>query len=84
MTDDKPLNVILSSLSNNDLVTLRGVAEGGELPPSATAVAEPTLEESYIGFMASRGRTSAARQDDETAPEAAENDAPDSESEETE
>jgi ABC-type multidrug transport system ATPase subunit len=66
---------IVSRSASNGNVTLRGVAEGGELPPSATAVAEPTLEESYIGFMASRGRTSAARQDDET-PESAETDAP--------
>ena len=51
-------------------VTLRGVTGSGELPPSARAVAEPTLEESYIAFMAARGRSGAARQDEETFPEA--------------
>ena len=50
-------------------VTLRGVADGKQLPPSATAVAEPSLEERYIAFMAARGRTAAARQDGEHAVE---------------
>ncbi len=54
----------------NGQVTLRCVSEDGKLPPSATAVAEPTLEESYMAFMAERGRTSAARQDDEHTDEA--------------
>ena len=53
-------------------LSLRGVADSERLPPSATAVAEPNLEESYIAFMAARGRTSATRQDDETLPEAVE------------
>ena len=53
-------------------MTLRGVAEGGQLPPSAAAVAEPNLEESYLAFMAVRGRTTVARQDDETLPDAVE------------
>ena len=57
---------IVSSTVSGSQVTLRGVAEGGQLPPSAAAVAEPNLEESYLAFMAARGRTSAARQDDET------------------
>jgi len=63
---------IVSSTVSGGHVTLRGVAEGGQLPPSAAAVAEPNLEESYLAFMAARGRTSAARQDDETLPDAVE------------
>ncbi len=54
--------MVSSSVSGNQM-TLRCVADGGPLPPTATAVAEPNLEESYIAFMAARGRTEAARQD---------------------
>jgi|TARA_Y100000310_G_scaffold334060_1_gene412918 ABC-type multidrug transport system ATPase subunit len=46
-------------------MTLRGVAPDNQLPPAAAAVEEPTLEESYMAFMAARGRTSAASQDEE-------------------
>lgn len=55
---------IVSSSVTGDQVTLRGVSADGALPPSATAVAEPNLEEAYLAFMAARGRTAAARQDD--------------------
>ncbi|MCZ6508742.1 MAG: ATP-binding cassette domain-containing protein [Acidobacteria bacterium] len=57
---------IVSRSTTNGQVTLRGVTGTGGLPPSAQAVAEPTLEESYIAFMAARGRSGAARQDEET------------------
>jgi len=60
---------IVSRSTSNGKVTLRGVTGSGELPPSARAVAEPTLEESYIAFMAARGRSGAARQDEEALPE---------------
>ena len=53
---------IVSSSVSGGQVTLRGVAGGQPLPAAATPVAEPTLEESYIAFMAARGRTEAARQ----------------------
>ena len=59
---------VVSRSVANGKVTLRCVSEDGQLPPSATAVAQPTLEESYMAFMAGRGRTSAARQDDEHSP----------------
>ncbi len=58
---------IVSRSASNGQVTLRGVAESDGLPPGARPVEEPTLEESYIAFMAARGRSSAARQDDEPA-----------------
>ena len=61
---------IVSSSVSGGQVTLRGVADGEELPPSATVVAEPNLEESYIAFMAARGRTAAARQDADTVTDA--------------
>ena len=63
---------IVSTSVSSDNVTLRGVTAGEQLPASATAVAEPNLEESYLAFMATRGRTSAARQDSgDTAAETA-------------
>ncbi len=63
---------IVSTSVSSDNVTLRGVTAGEQLPASATAVAEPNLEESYLAFMATRGRTSAARRDDgDTAAETA-------------
>jgi len=58
--------IVSSSVSGGE-VTLRGVAGGQPLPAGATPVAEPTLEESYIAFMAARGRTEAARQQAGTA-----------------
>ncbi len=60
---------IVSSSVSDGRVTLRGVTGGQPMPAAATPVAEPTLEESYIAFMAARGRTEAARQHAGTAPE---------------
>ncbi len=37
-------------------VTIRAVAGDGRLPEGARAVDDPTLEEAYLAFMASRGR----------------------------
>ncbi len=54
---------IVSRSGSAAQTTLRGVAEGDDLPEGATAVSEPTLEESYIAFMAARGRIEAVRQD---------------------
>jgi ABC-type multidrug transport system ATPase subunit len=62
---------IVSSSVAGGQVTLRGVADREQLPPSATTVSEPSLEESYIAFMAARGRTVAARQDAEVVPDTA-------------
>ena len=56
---------IVSARVSLGQVTLRGVTGGNPLPATATVVAEPNLEESYLAFMATRGRTEAARQDDE-------------------
>jgi ABC-2 type transport system ATP-binding protein len=60
---------VVSRTTANNRITLRGVAANKPLPPSATTVASPTLEESYIAFMATRGRSSVARQDGEHDPE---------------
>jgi ABC-2 type transport system ATP-binding protein len=53
---------IVSNTASGGNVTLRGVSADGQIPASATLVAEPNLEEGYLAFMAARGRTSAARQ----------------------
>ena len=56
---------VVSRASNGSKITLRGVSESDELPAGGRAVDAPTLEESYIAFMATRGRSAAARQDEE-------------------
>ena len=56
---------VVSRTTAGNSITLRGVAANNQLPPNASAVESPTLEESYIAFMATRGRSSVARQDDE-------------------
>ena len=58
---------IVSTNVSGNTVTLRGVSAEG-LPEGAAPVAEPSLEEAYMAFMAARGRSSAARQDEEPAP----------------
>lgn len=50
-------------------VALRGVTANG-MPDGANPVEAPTLEEAYLAFMAARGRSEAARQDDESPAEA--------------
>lgn len=55
---------IVSRTTTDGKITLRGVSEH-EIPQGAQVVENPTLEESYIAFMATRGRLAAARQDDE-------------------
>ena len=54
---------IVSRTATADGVALRGVTSNG-LPEGATAVGSPTLEEAYLTFMAARGRSEVARQDD--------------------
>ena len=53
---------VVSRTIRDGSVVLRGVAVG-DLPADATPVEEPTLEESYMAFMAARGRSAAARPD---------------------
>ena len=43
---------------------VRGASASGELPAGAAPVAEPTLEEGYLVFMARRGRVEAALAED--------------------
>ena len=57
---------IVSRAATADGVALRGVTANG-LPEGATAADSPTLEEAYLTFMAARGRSEAARQDEEAA-----------------
>jgi ABC-2 type transport system ATP-binding protein len=58
---------IVSSNASGGRVTLRGVSADGQMPPAATPVAEPNLEEAYLAFMAARGRRMAGLQDVEPA-----------------
>ena len=58
---------IVSRTAIAEGVSLRGVTANG-LPDGATAVESPTLEEAYLTFMAARGRSDAARQDEDEAP----------------
>ena len=64
-TFEAKYDIVSTNVSGNT-VTLRGVSAEG-LPEGATPVAEPSLEEAYMAFMAARGRSSAARQDEEPA-----------------
>ena len=52
---------IVSTTVSGSNVILRGVAGDQDLPDGAEVVKQPTLEEGYMAFMASRGRGAAAR-----------------------
>ena len=58
---------IVSRTATAEGVALRGVTANG-LPEGGVAVGSPTLEEAYLTFMAARGRSDAARQDEDEAP----------------
>jgi ABC-2 type transport system ATP-binding protein len=51
---------IVTRTVTGDRVTVRGVLGDGKAPAGATTVADPTLEEGYLAFMAARGRVEAA------------------------
>ncbi len=57
---------IVSRTPAGNGIALRAVTTG-EIPEGAAPVERPTLEEAYLAFMAARGRSEAARQDEETA-----------------
>jgi len=57
---------IVSTTVASSIITLRGITGDNELPENAELVTEPSLEEAYMAFMAARGRSSAARQIDES------------------
>ena len=54
---------IVSRSGVGDRILLRGVAANG-LPEGAKVAQTPTLEEAYLAFMAARGRSDAARQEE--------------------
>ena len=56
---------VISTTIANGQITLRGIATHDGLPANAEVVQEPSLEESYMAYMAARGRSSAASQDEE-------------------
>ena len=51
---------IVSRTREGDKTRIRGVSADGKLPEGARPVDNPTLEESYLSFMAARGRVEAA------------------------
>ncbi len=57
---------IVSRAVSGTNIALRGVTANG-MPDGAIPVDTPTLEEAYLVFMAARGRSEAARQDDEAS-----------------
>lgn len=59
-------DLVSTSIGSGSLV-VRGISHEDELPPNAEVVQEPSLEESYMAFMAARGRSGSARQDEEHA-----------------
>jgi len=48
---------IVSRVSGNGSVKIRGVANGSPVPAGATKVTDITLEEGYLAFMSSRGHS---------------------------
>ncbi len=56
---------VISTTIANGQITLRGIATHDGLPANAEVVQEPSLEESYMAYMAARGRSSAASQEEE-------------------
>lgn len=59
---------IVSRSGVGDQILLRGVAANG-LPEGAQVAQTPTLEEAYLAFMAARGRSDAARQEEAASKE---------------
>ena len=59
---------IVSRTPDGNGIALRAVTRDA-VPDGAVPVASPTLEEAYLAFMAARGRSEAARQDEETVTE---------------
>jgi ABC-type multidrug transport system ATPase subunit len=55
---------VVSRTQDAEGVKVRGVSGDGPLPSGATVVEQPTLEEGYLAFMASRGRADAALTED--------------------
>ncbi len=51
---------IVSRIREADKTRIRGVSADGKLPAGARPVDNPTLEDSYLSFMAARGRVAAA------------------------
>ncbi|MBP7147431.1 MAG: ATP-binding cassette domain-containing protein [Acidobacteria bacterium] len=56
---------IVSRATEGVGVRMRAVAAGAALPPGAEPVADPTLEEAYLSFMAARGRAGVALGDEQ-------------------
>ncbi|MDX1387810.1 MAG: ATP-binding cassette domain-containing protein [Acidobacteriota bacterium] len=58
---------IVSRMKEGVGIKIRGVSAGGTAPKGATTIADPTLEEAYLAFMATRGRAEAALTEEATS-----------------
>lgn len=58
---------IVSRVTDGSLSRIRAVAADGSIPPGGAPVTEPTIEEGYLGFMASRGRAEVALTEGESS-----------------
>jgi ABC-2 type transport system ATP-binding protein len=66
--------VVSTSVGSGSIV-VRGVSHTDQLPDGAEIVQEPSLEESYMAFMAARGRSGVASQAEEHTEDIAVNEA---------
>jgi ABC-2 type transport system ATP-binding protein len=67
-------DVVSTSVGSGSIV-VRGVSHTDQLPDGAEIVQEPSLEESYMAFMAARGRSGVASQAEEHTEDNAVNEA---------
>jgi ABC-type multidrug transport system ATPase subunit len=58
---------VVSRSHEGEEVTMRAVSSDGRVPAGATTIADPTLEEAYLAFMAARGRAEVAVPEEEVA-----------------
>ena len=56
---------IVSRVRDGDATRIRAVSRDGAMPEGAEVIADPTLEEAYLAFMAARGRADAALAEEE-------------------
>jgi ABC-type multidrug transport system ATPase subunit len=56
---------IVSRMKEGVGIKIRAVSASGKLPPDASTIDSPSLEEAYLAFMATRGRAEAALVEEE-------------------
>ena len=56
---------IVSRVRDGEQTKIRAVSRDGKVPGGAQTIADPTLEEAYLAFMAARGRADVALAEEE-------------------